>query len=50
MKIAKLAFGLTCLPILANIATVSRWREARTPPRRATQLGRAPANLGAPSR
>ena len=50
MKIAKLAFGLTCLPILANIVTVSHWREPRTPPLRATPLGRGPANLGAPSR
>jgi len=30
MKIAKLAFGLICLAILAsNIVTMSRWSEAR---------------------
>jgi len=30
MKAAKLAFGLICLAILAsNIATMSRWSEAR---------------------
>lgn len=51
MKIAKFAFGLICLAILAsNIATMSRWTEARTLPPQAAPLGREPASLGAPSR
>lgn len=51
MKIAKFAFGLICLAILAsNIATMSRWTEARMLPPQAAPLGREPASLGAPSR
>lgn len=50
MKIAKFAFGLTCLPILANIATMSCWREARPLALRTAPLGRAPASLGVPAR
>lgn len=51
MKIAKPAFGLICLAILAsNIVTMARWSEARTPPLQAAPLGRGSTSLGVPSR
>ncbi|WP_158626793.1 hypothetical protein [Bradyrhizobium sp. RP6] len=51
MKIAKPAFGLLCLAILAsNVVTMARWSEARTLPLQATPPGRGPTSLGAPSR
>ncbi|MEY9883125.1 hypothetical protein [Bradyrhizobium sp. USDA 329] len=51
MNIAKPAFGLICLAILAsNIVTMARWSEARTLPLQAAPLGREPTSLGGPSR
>ena len=46
MTIAKPSFGLICLAITAsNIATMSRWSEARTLPAHAP-LGQAPVSRG----
>jgi hypothetical protein len=51
MNIAKPAFGLICLAILAsNIVTMARWSEPRTLPLQAAPLGREPASLGVPPR